>query len=207
MAIIILTTLVSTSNIRGIDRSSNSIYQDRLVPAVSIVYLSENLYNKRLLVEKYLLSETKAIPVDIQQQLKIHNTTIDSLIRAFEKTYLVREESKSLHAFKACLTNYASLEQTILHLHETGNQEAGHELFHRQSSVTFQRSITLLNQLIKIQSVIGKELIKDSQSEAAQFNVMSTLQISVAIVIGLIILGLIHNAKLIDQNAQPFHLN
>ncbi|WP_420149158.1 MCP four helix bundle domain-containing protein [Spirosoma sp.] len=207
MAVIILTTLVATHNIRGIDRSSTSMYQDRLVPAISIVYLSENLYKKRLLVENYLLSEARATPVEIREQLKAYNTTIDSLIYDFEKTYLVREESRSLHAFKACLSVYASMEQTILQLSETGNREASHALFERQSSATFQQSITLLNELIKIQSIVGQELFNNSRSEASQFSIISTVQIGISIIIGLIILGLIHNAKLIDQDRQPFHLN
>lgn len=128
-------------------------------------------------------------------------------MQAFEKTYLVREESKSLQEFKACLKEYALWEQTILNLYETSHKQAGHQLFEHQSRATFQRGITLLNNLIKIQSTVGKELIEDSQSEASQFNVVSTLQIVISIIIGLVVMGLIYNAKLIDRERQPFNLN
>lgn len=67
MAVIILTTLLATHNIQGIGRSTTSIYQDRLMPAVGIVYLSENLYSKRLLIEHYLFSEEKIAPETIKK--------------------------------------------------------------------------------------------------------------------------------------------
>jgi hypothetical protein len=207
MTVIIFTTLVLKNNIRGIDQSSNSIYQDRLIPAVSIVYLSENLYSKRLLIKKYISTEKVASSVEIREQLNAYNVAIDSLIRDFEKTYLVQDESKSLHAFKRCHHAYSRLEQQVIQFHEQGNKLAENELFDGQSSVTFQQGIAHLNELISIQSVVGQKLIKESQSEASQVNILSTLQIAVAIIIGLVILGLIHSAKLVDQDSQPFHLN
>ncbi|MGM9510477.1 MCP four helix bundle domain-containing protein [Larkinella sp. GY13] len=207
MVLIILSTVLSRSNINDIDKSFSSIYQDRLVPAVDMVHLIENLYIKRLLVEKHLMASTPSTPAEIKAQLKTQNQSIDSLIRNYEKTFLITEEAKSLYNFKNRVSDYAILENRILHLSESGNKEAGSELFNGKGSQTFQRAIACLNELAQIQYTEGQSLVKDSKTESSQFNLISSLQIAVAIVIGLLILGLIHNSKIIQQDRQPFHLN
>ena len=207
MVLIILSTFLSRSNINDIDKSFSSIYQDRLIPAVDMVYLIENLYTKRLLVEKHLIATTTSTPVEIKAQLKTQNQSIDSLIRNYEKTFLIAEEAKSLHAFKNRVTEYALLENRILRLSQSGNKEAGSELFNGKGSQTFQRAIACLNELTQIQYTEGQSLVKESKTESSQFNLISSLQIAVAIIIGLLILGLIHNSKITQQEQQPFHLN
>ena len=54
MVVILLSALVSRMSLDNIDHSLSSIYQDRLVPTVDMVYLSEHLYSKRLLLEQGL---------------------------------------------------------------------------------------------------------------------------------------------------------
>jgi hypothetical protein len=207
MVLIVLSTFLSRSNINDIDKSFSSIYKDRLIPAVDMVYLIENLYTKRLLVEKHLIATTNSTPAEIKALLKTKNQSIDSLIRNYEKTFLIAEEAKSLHAFKNQITKYALLENRILHLSESGNKDAGNELFNGKGSQTFQHAITYLNELTNIQYTEGQSLVKESKTESSQFNLISSLQIAVAIIIGLMILGMIYNSKIIRHERQPFHLN
>ncbi len=207
MALIILSTFISRSNIRGMDNSFSAIYEDRLVPTIDIVYISENLYHKRIALSRHFLSDTRVTSPAIKVQLQAHNQCIDSLINAFEKTNLVKEESASLSALKSHIKAYTSLEQNVLQLLEADNKKAGQELFEQQGTLVFQQAIKQLNKLTKIQSVVGQKLLKDSHSEAIQFQAVSTFQITIAIVIGLLILGLIHSAKITDRGNQPFHLN
>ncbi|KAA9356187.1 MCP four helix bundle domain-containing protein [Larkinella humicola] len=207
MVLIVLSTFLSRSNINDIDKSFSSIYQDRLIPAVDMVYLIENLYTKRLLVEKHLTSTTTSTPAEIKAFLKTKNQSIDSLIRNYEKTFLITEEAKSLHAFKNRVAEYALLENRILRLSQSGNKEAGSVVFNGKGSRTFQQAILCLNELTNIQYTEGQSLMNESKTESSQFNLISSLQIAIAIVIGLLILGLIHNSKIIHQDRQPFHLN
>jgi Four helix bundle sensory module for signal transduction len=207
MVFIILNSLMSRSSMNTIDRSFSSIYQDRLVPAIDIVYLSEHLYTKRLLLEKELSNkEPKDVPVLIRQ-LHGHDQKIDSLIAEFEQTILIEEEVKSLAAFKKNMQAYSVLEKQVLSLGVNSSFDAGRELFYTQGALVFQKSIHQLSKLTKIQSVVGKELMKDSHTEAHYINLLFTLQIVIAIVIALLILGLIHSSKIIKQDSAPFHLN
>jgi hypothetical protein len=213
MGMIILATLLSRRNMEGIDKSFSSIYQDRLIPATTIIYLTENLYGKRLSLEEYLLANEVGNKSEIKVQLSAHNKNIDSLIKAFEKTYLVDEEAKSLTAFKNEVIKYTALERSVLNLCNAGEQEQGKKLFAVAGANTFKNTITNLNELTNIQSSIGKDLMKASKSDIASVGIISFLQIGLAVVIGLMLLLLIQNASIINkpkitsEKNQYFNLN
>ena len=214
MVVIVLGTIVSRRNISGIDRSFSSIYQDRLIPATTIIYLTENLYGKRLLLEKHLLTPPNEMSSEkVSVLLLKHDKSIDSLIHLFEKTYLVDQEAKSLSVFKNRVDEYALLERMMLNLYNAGHPEAGKEIFEGAGARTFQSTIGNLNDLTKIQSLVGKELIKESQGNFASYTMISFLQLGLAIIIGLIILvfiknsGIINKPKAIKDEGQHFHLN
>jgi len=214
MVVIILGTIVSRRNIDGIDKSFSSIYQDRLIPATTIIYLTENLYGKRLLMEKFLLTPPQDMSsLSIQTLLSKHDKSIDSLIRIFEKTYLIDQEAKSLSVLKNRIDEYALLEKMMLNLYNSEHPEAGKEIFEGAGARTFQSTIAHLNDLTKIQSLVGKELIKESKVDFASYAMISFLQLALAIIIGLIILVFIQNSKIVNlpktvkDNGKHFHLN
>ncbi len=213
MLVIVLGTIISRRNISGIDKSFSSIYQDRLIPATTIIYLTEDLYGKRLLLEKFLLTNDADDSGKISELLSVHNRSIDSLIHLFEKTYMVDQEAKSLAVFKNRVEEYALLENMMLNLYNSGHREAGREIFEGAGARTFQSTISNLNELTKIQSIVGKELIKESQSDFASYAIISFLQVGLAVIIGLIILVFIQNSRIINTSKvmkdekQHFHLN
>ncbi|PWJ57120.1 chemoreceptor-like protein with four helix bundle sensory module [Dyadobacter jejuensis] len=213
MLVIILGTMVSKNNIKGIDQSFSSIYKDRLLPATTIIYLTENLYNKRLSLEKYLLSETPVTKRDIQGDLSGYDQNIDSLIKSFEGTYLVEQEAKSLVALKNRIQEYVLLEKMIINLCQAGHLSDGKSLFEGAGANTFQRTILNLNELTAIQSHVGQELITESKGNMASVHNIMAFQISIAVVVGLIILTLIKNSQIISKpkvkkmKEQNFNLN
>ncbi len=213
MALIIGATLISRYNVEGIDESFSSIYKDRLVPATTILYLTENLYRKRLSLENYLYSEVQQSPAHVKAQLRAHDRSIDSLIRLFEKTYLVDEEAKSLLGFKSQIGHYAKLENRVLALCTAGSFSEAKQLFSAPGGTTFESTILNLNELAAIQSTIGNDLVKASKVNVASFGIISFLQISLAIVTGLVVIILIRNSQIIQKprsnskKSQYFNLN
>ena len=199
MLMIILATLISRQSMDGIDKSFSSIYQDRLIPATTIIYLTENLYGKRLSLEKFLLSDEVKTSEQINTLLNAHNESIDSLVRAFSKTFLVDKEAKSLDAFKNRVKEYALLEKMVLNLYEAGNADESKKLFEGAAALTFQSTISNLNELTGIQSDVGKELVKESKNSIASVGLISFLQVALAVVVGLIILVFIQNSKIINK--------
>lgn len=212
MALIIGGTLISRYNVEGIDESFSSIYRDRLVPATTILYLTENLYRKRLSLEDYLYSGKREPQVQVLGQLRAHNVHIDSLIRSFEKTYLVDEEAKSLNAFKSQVVKYTQLEDRVLALTANGSFTEARQLFSAPGAAMFEGTILNLNELAGIQSTIGKDLMKASKINVASFGIISFLQIALAIITGLVVIVLIQNSQIIQKpgpksKSQYFNLN
>ncbi|MGG7666465.1 MCP four helix bundle domain-containing protein [Dyadobacter sp. BHUBP1] len=213
MALIVGGTLISRYNVEGIDESFSSIYKDRLVPATTILYLTENLYRKRLSLENYLYSEAQQSPANVKALLRAHDRSIDSLIRLFENTYLVDEEVKSLQGFKSQIVDYAKLEGQVLALCTAGSFPEARQLFSAPGSSTFESTILNLNELAGIQSTIGKDLVKASKVNVASFGIISFLQISLAIITGLVVIVLIRNSQIIQKprtnsnKSQYFNLN
>ncbi|MBE9464343.1 MCP four helix bundle domain-containing protein [Dyadobacter subterraneus] len=213
MVTIILGTVLSRNNIEGIDKSFSSIYQDRLIPATTIIYLTENLYNKRLSLEKYLFSEDHIENATIDLQLNRYNKNLDSLTTAFEKTYLIEEEARILANFRDMAEAYILLEKQIIDEHRFGDSAKAKEMFEGVGVLTFQNSLAHLNELAKIQSQVGNTLMQKSRIDFAGFEILSFLQIALAVILGLIILVLIKNSRIINKpdilktKGQNFHLN
>ncbi|MPR35044.1 MCP four helix bundle domain-containing protein [Salmonirosea aquatica] len=207
MVLVLVSVLLSRSNIEGIDKSFSSLYADRLIPTTDIVYLTESLYQKRLLMEKQFMAREENSWENVSSQLHAHNQRIDSLVGEFKKTYLVKNELVSLRAFQSRHSEYARMEQKIVSLGKAGNPSAGLALHANQGNVLFQKTMTRLRELTQIQSSVGKELLRKSHRDVLQFVFLSTIQIVMVIVIGLMVLGLIRSSKMIHSKSEPFHLN
>lgn len=213
MITIILSSVLSRNNVEGIDKSFSSIYQDRLIPATTIIYLTENLYNKRLLLEKYLFADKRMEDTAIVLQLNQFNENLDSLTKAFEKTYLVEEEARILADFQNRINSYSLLEKQIVDQHRSGNTVLAKEIFEGAGAVTFQNSLIHLNELARIQSDVGNKLMLKSKTDFAGFAIVSFLQIGLAVTLGLAVLILIKNSRMINNRevlktkGQNFHLN
>lgn len=216
MATVLVSNLLINNTMKDMGNSFSSIYQDRLIPARDIVYLTENLYMKRLILEKYLLSDKDSNPAAISSALGIHNHIIDTLITSFEKTYLVDQESKSLVSFKERVKEYSQLEKSVISSISDGDSLTGKAIFEGNGAETFQQTINHLNDLIQIQSTVGQELLKESRIGVGQFVLISTIQIVIALGVGLMVLGLIQSSRIINRPQQeggtikpesPFNLN
>ncbi|ODS80415.1 MAG: hypothetical protein ABS46_14285 [Cytophagaceae bacterium SCN 52-12] len=207
MLLIVVVSYLSSSNINGIARSFTSIYEDRLMPAIDIIHLTEGLYSKRLLLEKHLLTNGEQDAEELREKLARHDNKIDSLLQAYEKTYLVEQESKSFLAFKNRVKEYALLEKTIVNFSKAGFREEGITLFEGKGGEVFQHTISRLNELTAIQSLVGEELQEASHSEVSLFKLYATLLILAALIIGGLILHLIYSSKIVNTERKEFHLN
>ncbi len=206
MSLLVLNSFLSRNNILGVDRSVTSIYQDRLIPAIDIILLTESLYTKRLLLERHLVTAKTTQPA-IRQALTLHNQKIDSLLQAYEKTYLVERETTSFEALKNRMAAYSKLENNILSLHRAGQRETSIQLMEAEGSVLFNQTIQRLHELTDIQMEVGQELRKASQTEVSRFHLHSTLQIIISIIIGLMVINLIFSARIIQFDSKNQNLN
>jgi len=208
MALIVLISYLSNDNVNGLARSFNSIYKDRLMPAIDIIHLTEGLYSKRLLLGNHLLAESGQSESELIESLSHHDQKIDSLLTAYEQTYLVEKESVSFMALKNRIAEYALLEKVIVNFSSTGFKQEGIKLFEGKGSEVFQHTISRLNELTTIQSEVGEALQVESNSDISLFRLYSTIQILAALLIGVMIMQLIFSAKIVNTGKnKEFHMN
>lgn len=179
-----------------------SIYKDRLVPAAELFYVNDIMYNKRLLLEKYLLGDAD-LPVDVvRARISDHNVQIDSIVRAFETTYLVDEENQALQLFKAKVEKYNQLEDRYL-------SESGNVSDYQQELVPlFQEVNRQIIRLGDIQTKIGKQLLTGSEHTMGSASMLNSLQIAMAVIIALLVQMLLWTSRsTLPKKPQNFHLN
>jgi hypothetical protein len=206
MCVVVLFNIILQKNISDINNSVNSIYEDRLIPATDIFYLSENLHHRQLLVEQFLFRDGSDIEL-LKASLDQHNRKMDALIQKYEKTYLVKEESMFLEKFKRSVENYSSVESRILALSAVQQKPGAIKLYEASGRASIESTINQLTSLTTIQSSVGEKLVNDTKGIVATSNFLSDLQLVLAIVIGLMITSLVISSKIINQPQAKFRWN
>jgi hypothetical protein len=164
------------SNIQRWDESFSSIYDDRLVPETYIFKLTDQLYRKRLLwSEAAQPGRAEAVRIALGE----HDAAIEGLVKGFEATYLVDAESRALGGFKAHLAACRDLERRWV--------AAPSGEVHAALVVEFDRALTQLSLLSRIQEQVGHDLKKGSKSLLASSSLLYQLEMALLILMGLLI--------------------
>jgi hypothetical protein len=198
MACTLFIRILEDKSLKTMDTAFSSIYNDRLVPATDLFQISEQLYAKRHLIEAYVehgLSGAK--PTGLPKKLSYFNARIDSLMQKYESTYLVEKEKAGLVALKTQLKQIYVLEHSLALNHQslTATKNA------------FQLASSSLSDLIKIQSNVGEELIKNTQKDILISKIYSGIQFGLAILIGVLIISIILTANVLKVKTDTFSLN
>ena len=206
MFLVVLFNIIERHNIEEMNRSVNSIYKDRLLPAADIFHLTDNLYSKRVLMEQYLISENVDVR-ELQKSLDMHDRNIDELIRQFEKTYLVDKELVFFNQLKADVGAYKRLEQEIISLCAQNLRAEASLLYHQRGQLASSEVIKRLSELTEIQTQVGGELLNNSKGILANSDLLSSLQLILAMGIGVMVVILVASSKIARQVPGSFNLN
>lgn len=207
MILVGFTTVMQQVNMNDLKRSYSSIYYDRLIPATEIFYLTENLFNKRLLIEKLLYIENADASVPaLTAQLEVHNDSIRAIIARFEETYLVDAERKYLDQFKDLVIHYNTIESNIIDTHQASKADA-QRLYETVGESDLIKTIQFLGELTQIQSSVGLDLMNDSDGIISINDTVLTIQIAIAIIIGILIQALIFASKMANRKDPNYRLN
>lgn len=159
------------TNVRALDSSVSAIYDDRLLPATYVFHLTDHMYRKRLLWRE---AEQPGRGEVARMALDGHDAAIDTLVKEFEATYLVDEESQALKGFKSSWAACRDMEQRWVagpspELSVAMNGE-------------FDRALRQLRLLSEIQQHVGQDLKKGSQSTAASSRLVSELEVALLVI-------------------------
>jgi CHASE3 domain sensor protein len=202
LVIIMLASLSMNQAIQDMDRSLESVFVDRLQPAVDLVFLSERLHHRRMVMQGYLTGSMPFYDAEAVESLHKDNSESDRLISSFEKTLLIPMEVEKLAYFKSRMKAYQLLENSVLELIDQAKV-----LFEQQGGVIFQEGVITLHSIAQIQSDTGKKVVKSAHRQAAGGLINTFLLIAVCITIALVILGLLRSEGITNQNSEMFHLN
>ncbi|RZK54584.1 MAG: hypothetical protein EOO91_15670 [Pedobacter sp.] len=201
MACTILIRLLEDKSLNSMNNAFVSMYNDRLIPAADLFYVSEILFEKRDLIEKH-----RRLKISVAEQtaklMAIRNLKIDSVLKKYGQTFLVSDEKSSLQQLKQRLITHQTLENDAIFHANHSDVFAFEEL-----NYSYKEILKNLSLLTKTQTLVGKELIKESESLYAGTKIYSAIQFVLAIVIGILIVSIIFASNVIKVKQEKFNLN
>ncbi|PYF68982.1 MCP four helix bundle domain-containing protein [Pedobacter nutrimenti] len=205
----ILIRVLEDKSIKKMNNAFLSMYKDRLIPATDLFFLAENIYEKRFLLEETLNQPglDKARISQTSNRLENHDRNIDSLIRKYEQTLLVKPEKKYLTDLKSKLQAHRLIEQNILVMSSKHSAQEGKKMFETLGKTSFQTATQKLSELTRIQTEVGEELIGNSKFMVSGSQIYSALQVALAIVIGILIVGIVFTSNVVKIQNDKFNLN
>lgn len=208
MACTILIRVLEDRSIKNMEKAFSSLYNDRLVPATDIFYISEKLYAKRFLLETFVYSDkNKLNPQQLNNKLRAYDREIDTLLAKYEKTFLVKNEKNHLTDLKVKLLENKVFEKNILLNANSIDKTALRKMYDNNAEQSFIGISTLLSQLTKIQTVVGEELRVESQKIVSGTNLYSTMQLILAIIIGILIVSIVFTSNVMNIRNEKYNLN
>lgn len=209
MACTILIRFLEDKSVKSMNESFVSMYNDRLIPATDLFYVAENAYAKKSMIEEFLNTATEQSfsPAAFKEQLAYYNRAIDSLIKKYEKTFLVKQEKEKLIVLKDGLESTGQIEDKILKFAANRDITNARKLYDQEGRASSKGTIQKLSELMRIQTQVGEELIKDSAFMVSGSKLYSTMQVALAIVIGILIVGIVFTSNVVKINNDKFNLN
>lgn len=202
MCCTLLIRFLEDKSVTKINESFISMYNDRLVPATDLFFIAENLYHKNAILQD-AFSDNEPLQLNSISKINKHNRKIDSVINKYELTLLVKQEKTFLNDLKNALNVQQQLEDKMLGL--AGDE--GKEIYDSNGRNAAAQSLEKLSALIKIQSKVGDELIKDSKIFVSGTKIYSTFQGVLAVIIGIMIVSIISASNMIKIQNDKFNLN
>jgi len=201
MCCTLLIRFLEDKSVSKINESFISMYNDRLVPATDLYFIAENLYHKNDIIQNALADDEQLLKS--VSRIDKHNRKIDSVVNKFELTLLVKQEKTFLEDLKKALKTQREIERKILGL-SVDNAKETYKVIGRSTSA---QTLNKLSALIKIQSKVGDELIKDSKIFVSGTKIYSTFQGILAVIIGIMIVSIISASNIVKIQNDKFNLN
>lgn len=193
--------LIERHYFQRVDRTSTALYEDRLMPSTFVYQLTDRIHQRYREAENIVISGQTTPSSTQQSTLKAYQQQMDSIIVAFELTFLVKDESASLERLKAAMLKYQQVENQFLHY--STSPKTIQQLDRHLDDIRAE-----LLQLSSIQTTVGKELLTSTESTVAQAYALGQLEISILIICCLVAQVLVLSSKSVRSPiAQKPHLN
>ncbi|WP_164890994.1 MCP four helix bundle domain-containing protein [Botryobacter ruber] len=185
-----------------------SVYQDRLVPALDIAAIQERFYQNRVLLEEHLHTDVPALQQQLENSLHENMREVDSLAAKYETTFLTSQETENLQLYKNAVAHLTTVQLQAIELSRAGDKAAADSLFKAAVVPAFNTLLLPMHTLSQLQQVVGHEVCASAEQKLSRLQMLSTLVIVLAVVLALLVGVLLQtNHQNIQINPQQFHLN
>ncbi|WP_026899216.1 MCP four helix bundle domain-containing protein [Daejeonella oryzae] len=205
MLVIIMFSLMESYNINRISKSFNSIYEDRLIPAVDLFSIADQINDKRDHLFTFLFTDEISMD-EMKTYLKAANIRLDSVLEKYESTYLVKEESGHLQNLKRNLQIYQRDELLLINA-ASGNKEVARSLYLKNTVQLYKELNKDLRQLTQVQTQVGKNLVIESVKTQASSTFITQLLLIITVILGVVIVILVITGKQFMLKQEKYQMN
>ncbi|MFD1628477.1 MCP four helix bundle domain-containing protein [Pseudopedobacter beijingensis] len=198
---IIISNFFERKILKSNKQAIESIYEDRLKPATSIFEMRQMMANRIFLLERYATDELYSQDI-LKSDLHNIDTEFNQLMSDYEKTYLVPEEEQFLSTLKDDIDKLNSLTNDLA-VHDKQIILQRLQEVHKNAEAINQD----LYQLSKMQGKIGQEILAQYMRDLSISNMINSVQIVLAIAIGIIIVMMLSNRRITLSKIEDHHLN
>ena len=177
--------VMDKQNVTNLGSSFSSVYEDRLLPESYIYQMAEHLYHKRMLLDN--LDQNGVVPA-VHTEMQQHNSAIENIVIAFEKTRLTDKEAAHFTSLKHNIKKTVEAERAYLAAIEDG---LAFSHLSQQIDHYFEASATNLKALSGIQLAEAKKLTDESKRIVAGSAILSRFEIVLLLIIALLLLALV----------------
>ena len=201
IALVVLILAIVASNIyekrllEDNQDSANSLYADRLQPSTYLFEIKQLLANKLFLLEHM---DSSVRPQYYQSQLKEIDQHIAVLVEKYEATYMPPQEKESFESLKS---------QAALFRTESDKFVMGKDVSVEKLQMLAKRLDANLLKLNQMQGQIAHELLERYLKNVAMGSSLNTLQIILAIFVGMIVMLFFTKKKLVLTDMKTYRLN
>jgi methyl-accepting chemotaxis protein len=180
--IIIVVGIVGSLALRRTVPNMDTMYKDRLVPAIQMYNITKYLNQIRSLSINHIKASDTLVMMAFERSIDSLNREIDRQVTAYAATYLVPEEEEALPKLRQALAAFRGTLQSKLSLSRAGNTAEAERVHLYDGTRAVNNILRVVDDIVAVQERVGKEIYNDTERTANKWQTV----IAVAIVIGLI---------------------
>lgn len=205
LLLIFLTSLFENKQLKEINESFGSLYKDRLIPASEIYQINTYFTQKSFVLEE-LKNVNDSLSFNFSPLLIKNNKKIDSLLKAYEETYFVKEEKLAFVKFKENYEDYQKKEVVVTQGMKNCELSISEKKEIGEALVFLNKINVNLAELVAIQSSVGKELLDDSKFNFGSSTLLFYFRFGLTLLVTAGILLLVKTSETNQRKKDP-HIN
>lgn len=203
LGLVMMNNLLERNQIRRLDKSFSSMYEDRLLAESYLFQLYDQLQQKSELFQASLQGNRPELK---QLDFEEYQQKLNSIIDKFEKTHLTKEEASKYQRFKTILANMLTIDAQVMAQAAEQNQIQANLI--EMSEVSTTKAFAVLAELSEIQTTEGKVLRSQSKRIMLGNISASYFEMAILVIIALLIQALVLSSKTLQlPKTQGSNLN